>query len=136
MNTHVSSTMIHDFIEDRMSLEEMEQFISHLDHCMECYDETQVYYMITVGLMRQDEDIGLDLEGSFSDYIKEKRNEIEKSNNIKDSKVLAFTSAVMAGLIILYYVVSLVGQRGSFYDRVEDFFDDTRSVIINELNGK
>ena len=134
MKTHVNSKMIHDFIEDRMSLPETEQFLEHLEHCSECYDATEVYYMITVGLMRQDEDVGLDLESSFSDYIDEKRTEIERYDNRNDRRALFITSVIMAALIIIYYTVSVISARGSFYDRMEDFFDDTGTLIYNELN--
>ena len=133
MSAHVNSRMIHDFIEDRMDTVQVENFLQHLDHCRDCYDETEVYYMITVGLMRQDENVDLDLEGSFSEYIKEKRSEVEKKDRRNDRKTMVLTSAIMAGLIVIYYTVSVISARGYFYDRISDFFEDTRSVILNEL---
>lgn len=136
MKMHVNSAMIHNFIENRMTNDEVELFLNHLDHCKDCYDETEFYYMITVGLMRQDENIGLDLENSFSEFIKEKRMEIEKRDSKNDRRTLVITSAIMAALVLIYYTASVISARGSLYDTIGEFFEDTKTVILNELEHK
>ena len=52
MKCHDVQRMIQGFIEKRLTDEQLEAFLEHIASCRDCYDELEVYYMITTGLRR------------------------------------------------------------------------------------
>ena len=52
MKCHDVQRMISGFIEEKLTDEQLEGFLEHIENCQDCYDELEVYYMITIGLMQ------------------------------------------------------------------------------------
>ena len=70
--------MISGFIEEKLTDEQLEGFLEHIENCQDCYDELEVYYMITIGLMQLDEDHTgtMDLKKNLKDFISEQNKEL------------------------------------------------------------
>ena len=106
---HISQKMIEAFISDELNENELRQVLEHIEECPSCYDEIEVYYMITVGLLKKDHETrtgNADLQTEFKDFIEEKKRELNKEVNKKDRKSYFLTVLVMASLILLYYLGS------------------------------
>lgn len=75
MKCHDAQLLIVGFIEQRLTDQQLEAFIDHIAGCQDCYDELEVYYMITTGLMQLDEDHTgtLDLKKNLRNFIAEQR---------------------------------------------------------------
>jgi hypothetical protein len=50
--------MVMPYIEDRLSDEEMEEFLRHIHSCKECREELEIYYTVLHGLRQLDDDTG------------------------------------------------------------------------------
>ena len=48
--------MIIRFINDDLSLEELELFLDHVNSCSECREELEVYYALITAMKQLDED--------------------------------------------------------------------------------
>ena len=106
---HISQKMIEAFISDELKENELRQVLEHIEECPSCYDEIEVYYMITVGLLKQDHETRTgtaDLRTEFKGIIEEKKKELNKETQKKDRKSYFLTVLVMAALILLYYLGS------------------------------
>ncbi len=71
MKCHDVQRMIQGFIEKRLTDEQLEAFLEHIASCRDCYDELEVYYMITTGLLQLDEKHSetLDFKKNLRDFI-------------------------------------------------------------------
>ena len=78
MKCHDVQRMISGFIEKKLTDEQLEGFLEHIETCQDCYDELEVYYMITIGLMQLDEDHTgtMDLKKNLKDFIGEQHREL------------------------------------------------------------
>lgn len=45
---------ISDFLEDRLTIQQTEQFVDHADSCPECMEELELRYTIQVGILERD----------------------------------------------------------------------------------
>lgn len=79
LKCHDIQMMISGFIDDRLSDEQTEMFLDHVEHCQDCYDELEVYYMITAGLRQLDEnhEENPDLQKNLRELINNKRQELQ-----------------------------------------------------------
>ena len=78
MKCHDVQRMISGFIEKKLTDEQLEDFLEHIETCQDCYDELEVYYMITIGLMQLDEDHTgtMDFKKNLKDFIGEQHREL------------------------------------------------------------
>ena len=61
--------MVIPYINDQLSVTELEDFIEHIKTCENCREELEIHYMVDVGLKKLDEadgtyDIGDDVENA------------------------------------------------------------------------
>lgn len=43
------------FIDDKLSIEDLEEFLNHLENCQECKEEYEIYYTMIMGMRYLDE---------------------------------------------------------------------------------
>ena len=46
------------YINDRLSIAELEDFMEHIEMCGNCREELEIHYMVDIGLKKLDEDDG------------------------------------------------------------------------------
>lgn len=61
---------IPDFIEEKMSIEELEAFLSHVTSCQDCYEELEIMLTISVGLQELEGEENISY--NFKDMLKER----------------------------------------------------------------
>lgn len=66
--------LITAFINDELEIDELEEFIRHIQSCEECMEELEVYYALLTAMKQLDED--KNLSNDFSQELKER---IERS---------------------------------------------------------
>ena len=105
---HISQKTIEGFIGDSLDKTELRRVLDHLDVCEACYDETEVYYMIMIGLMDQDMSgqASADLRSDFKVFLENKRKAVASEERRKDRISYLITALIMAGLVVLYYLVA------------------------------
>lgn len=78
MKCHDLQLLIPGFIDDNLTEQQLEEFLNHIETCQECYDELEVCYMTTAGLMQLDEDHSgtLDLKKNLRNLIISRQQEL------------------------------------------------------------
>ena len=62
------------FIQNKLSIEELEEFLDHIDSCPNCKEELEVYYALLTAMKQLDEDKNLS-----SNFLQELNEKLEKS---------------------------------------------------------
>ena len=84
MTCEVAQGKITPFINDQLTVQELEEFICHVKNCRVCKDELAVYYALITAMKQLDEDSDLS-----DDYIAELEEKLFYSESlIKHSKRL------------------------------------------------
>ena len=55
MDCRTAESMVTRFIDHSLSMNELEGFLDHIEHCPSCYDELETYYRTTVDFAQVDE---------------------------------------------------------------------------------
>lgn len=64
--------MVIPYINDKLSLTELEDFIEHIETCENCREELEIHYMVDVGLKKlDDEDATYDIVGDLKRKLEE-----------------------------------------------------------------
>lgn len=105
MKCHDVQRMISGFIEKKLTDEQLEGFLEHIENCQDCYDELEVYYMITIGLMQLDEDHTgtMDLKKNLKDFISEQNKELYMRKRLAARRHFAKRAGIVIMAVILAF---------------------------------
>lgn len=99
--------LITPFIQNKLSIEELEEFLDHIDSCPNCREELEVYYALLTAMKQLDEDKNLS-----SNFVQELNEKLEKSQEkiihakytyYRKITVLIFTMIFLAFFISFSY---------------------------------
>lgn len=48
--------MVQKYIDKQLPVDDMEEFLEHISHCKDCYDELEIYYIIKRGMNQIEND--------------------------------------------------------------------------------
>ena len=96
MKCHDVQRMISGFIEEKLTDEQLEGFLEHIENCQDCYDELEVYYMITIGLMQLD-------EKNLKDFISEQNKELYMRKRLAARRHFAKRAGIVIMAVILVF---------------------------------
>ena len=98
MDCRTAESMVTRFIDHSLSVNELEEFLDHIETCPSCYDELETYFIVHEAMQQLDED------GTVLDFRKLLEQEIRRSRrSIRQTRGLRFT----VGLISMAAVVAL-----------------------------
>jgi hypothetical protein len=92
----MAQNMITPYINDRLSMQETERFIRHVETCSECKEELWVYYTIMTGMKKLDDD-----ENMSMDFTAELRRKLKKS----EDKILRHKRTLIVKRILFVAVI-------------------------------
>ena len=72
MNCQTAESMVNRYIEHDLSVNELEDFLDHVENCPSCYDELETYFIVHAAMRQLDEESGdssLDLRELLEDDI-------------------------------------------------------------------
>lgn len=109
MDCSKAQSLIVPFIQNQLTDEETQSFLQHIEHCNECYDELEVYFIIfsvTRQLDGETQDVS-DFKNELMKYISSKHEQINKRKSHHFHKIILLTSAAIltAFLLVGGYVV-------------------------------
>ena len=88
MNCRIAEGMVNKYIDHTLPLNDLEDFLEHIEKCSSCYDELATYFIVHKAMQQLDEkqeDTVLDLRSFWKrisenpEGISEKRNFTERS---------------------------------------------------------
>ena len=121
-------SMIMEYINDRLSIQELEKFLHHIRTCSECKEELGVYYTIVTGMRKLDHDEELSMDFTEELEQKLKRSE-DKINHYKGNKItrrILFFVLIAACLGIDYAVDIIREEPEKSNFKLEEYFFNGR----------
>lgn len=97
--------LIPNFIDDNLDTEYYDEFVTHAKECKDCREELEIYYMITVGFDRIEDDTAksYDIQGELEQQLlryEEKADKIFKRKIYTNMLiVLAETCGILTAIL-------------------------------------
>ena len=96
--------LISDFMEDRLSLQQTEGFVEHVDCCPECMEELELRYTIQVGILEQNrDDVGLG-----SDYSLQLNRILERTRKAQRKRYIFQIVKYSVSTVTFWAAVALI----------------------------
>ena len=129
MDCREAQALIMPFIEGKLSDEQTEKFLDHIDQCTDCYDELEVYYIVMVGVKQLDDEEHLivDFNGDLKKYIDYKKEQLDKKHSLA-----ARIRGALAAVLVL--IVTVAGFLSYSIYKHPDLVARYRNVIASALN--
>lgn len=104
MECRTAESLINSYIKKTMTIDELEQFLKHVESCDSCYDELETYYTVYFAMQRLDSDKN---EGTFD--IKEmlKEDIHRRHHRIRRYKIRQAVLVMLIFLVLAFLVVEL-----------------------------
>lgn len=138
MDCRETQALIVPFIEGKLSDEQNEKFIEHIENCTDCYDELEVYYIVMVGVKQLDEEdhILVDFNGDLKKYIAFKKEQLAKKHSrsirLKFGVVLTFVLLLLVSGFVYYNIYNHPDVAARYIRNV----CDTMNIDIHVPDGK
>lgn len=99
---------IPDFLEDRLSVRDLSDFLEHGDRCRNCRDELQVQYLVTAGISKLETGETFNLQRELSEYVAAERARLRRRKKMALTAygleiVTVFASIAAAIVLLVYY---------------------------------
>ena len=111
MNCQTAESMVNRYIEHDLSVDELEDFLEHVENCPSCYDELETYFIVHAAMQQLDEesrDSTLDLRELLEEDIRRSKHYILKMRFRRALSGMGFC-ALIAGLCgFLIYIIMQV----------------------------
>lgn len=109
MNCRTAEGMVNRYISHDLPVDEMEEFLDHIQNCSSCYDELETYFIVHKAMEQLDEngkDQILDFRELLEEDIRKSRRYILKKKFFRTvfGVVICILAAGLAGF--LFYAVT------------------------------
>lgn len=106
MNCIEVQRLMMPFIDNKLSMEQLEEFMEHIKSCPDCMEELEVHYILLTGMRR------LDADKELSDNFHEDFIELLHEN---EEKIIHYKFSHIRKRIILILVISIAAIASSFH---------------------
>ncbi|HHT96992.1 MAG TPA: zf-HC2 domain-containing protein [Clostridiales bacterium] len=128
MTCMYTQRLITSFINDELSLSELDKFIHHVKACDECYEELEVYFTLLTAMKQLDEEQNLS-----NDYRLELKNKIYYSEEkIVNKRIHKIRKIIMFCMIVLFTSTIISFKNGVISKEAKG----VHSKTISEYNLK
>ena len=106
MNCRIAEGMVNKYINHTLPLNDLEDFLEHIEKCSSCYDELATYFIVHKAMQQLDEkqeDTVLDFKELLEEDIRKSRRYIRKKK---------FHSVLIAALVVFLVFVILELKEG------------------------
>lgn len=112
MNCQTAESMVTRYIEHDLSVDELEEFLDHVENCPSCYDELETYFIVHAAMQQLDDegkDSTLDLRELLEEDIRKAKHHILKTKFRRALSGVGFC-ALIAGLggFLIYIVMQML----------------------------
>ncbi len=108
--------MVIPYINDKLSFQELEDFIGHIETCENCREELEIHYMVDVGLKKLDEVDGTyDIVGDLRRKLEESANTIRRFFLFQITRYSVSTLMTMALLLSVLLQLRIWKQAGFLF---------------------
>ena len=103
MTCQEAEKLVVPYIKDELSPMELEEFIEHVEHCPECYDELETYYTIKVGInyLEQDRQDAYNIPQMLKKDLERKKDRLHRGKVIRSLAMALAVTLAVAGILWL-----------------------------------
>ncbi len=108
MNCQTAESMVNRYIEHDLSVDELENFLEHVENCPSCYDELETYFIVHAAMQQLDEkqeDTVLDFKELLEEDIRKSRRYIRKKKFHRAIAAVAVCVLIAALVVFLVFVI-------------------------------
>lgn len=102
----LSESMVTKYINHTLSVDELEEFLNHIEHCSSCFDELETYFIVHKAIQQLDEKE----DGTVYDFRKLLEQDIRRSYRYIHQKrgMIFLTRTILAAGIVVALVLAAV----------------------------
>lgn len=102
--------LIIPFINNELSIDQAKTLFQHIDHCPDCTEEIELYYIMLVGLKELDEgsEQSLSFHEQFEEHLRQLRLQISKQQLKKTPKIIL---VLALAAVLLVFITSEQEQK-------------------------
>ena len=108
MNCQTAESMVNRYIEHDLSVDELEDFLEHVENCPSCYDELETYFIVHAAMQQLDEkqeDTVLDFKELLEEDIRKSRRYIRRKKFHRAFVAIAFCALIAVLVVFLFFVI-------------------------------
>ncbi|MCI5903308.1 MAG: zf-HC2 domain-containing protein [Blautia sp.] len=111
MDCQKAEEMVNQYMEHILSVDELEEFLDHIEHCPSCYDELETYFIVSKVMEQlndEDSNTVLDFKALLKNDIRRAKISVHYKRAMR---FLAEAGAVLLILLLagfLFYVMGVV----------------------------
>ena len=108
--------LIVPYMEDKLSVTELEDFIEHIETCKNCREELEIHYMVDVGLKKLDQaDWNFDIVGALKRKLADSAAILHRYMMLQVAGYSASTLMTMALLVMILLQLRIWRQTGFLF---------------------
>ena len=113
MDCREACAKVQDYIQNRLSPDELKPFLEHIKCCGECREELEIYFTVDVGIRQLDSETGnYNIKGALETAIEQSRERLEAVRMVKIMRYAVSTLSVMALIITVLLQCRIWLQAG------------------------
>ena len=109
MDCRTAEGMVSSYIEHKLPVNELEEFLDHVESCSSCYDELETYFIVhevTKQLDDDEKEEDLDFKQLLENDIKKSRQYIKKEKLRHFAAVAGVCLLIIALAVFLIFIVT------------------------------
>lgn len=108
--------MVIPYINDKLPVAELEDFIEHIETCENCREELEIHYMVDVGLKKlDDDDATYDIVGDLKRKLEESARMIRHYAALEVTRYAVNTLMSMALIVMVLLQIRIWHQTGFLF---------------------
>ncbi len=116
MNCREAERLVVPYIKDELNMDELDDFLEHVEYCDNCMEELEIHYMVDVGLRKLDEDDTVyDIVGDLQRKLESSAFRIQRFFTFQVTKYVVGTLMSMAILVSVLLQIRVWHQMGFLF---------------------
>ena len=112
MKCRVAEVMVNRYINHTLTVDELEEFLEHVERCSSCYDELETYFIVHAAMNQLDNgdtEPVLDFKNLLEQDLKKSRRYVRKKKIIRFLEIVSL--CVLAGALISLLILGIFQIR-------------------------
>ncbi len=116
MTCQEAERMVIPYIHDELTIDELDEFLEHVETCDNCMEELEIHYMVDVGLKKLDEDDATyDIVGDLMRKMDSSVYELKRFAVVQITRYAVTTLSAMFLLLAVALQVRIWHQTGFLF---------------------
>lgn len=116
MKCREAEKLVVPYIKDELTMDELDEFLEHVEYCDNCMEELEIHYMVDVGLRKLDEeDTVYDIVGDLQRKLESSAVRLHRFFRFQVTKYVVGTLMSMALLVSVLLQLRIWYQTGFLF---------------------